>query len=183
MKITDVCRSYFNGFNDITNYKNNDPKTNTFALLKILSYFTLVIPIGVALIYGASSLHGRIREKLHLSLHEEKIHDQAIQTLIKGQDSTSIRKHDESEPVINEQDMLERASVFVKDKAFGKEILTYIKQVLENPSFNENPEEYMGAWRKRRGNTKEIRPIEDPARSFFEEELIRIRESFALDLE
>ena len=63
MKVTDFFKSYFNGFQDASNYKKNDKKTNVLAAVKILSYFTVVIPLGLAAIYGAASLFGRISKK------------------------------------------------------------------------------------------------------------------------
>lgn len=81
MKITDFCKSYFNGFQDVSNYKKNDSKTNVLAALKILSYFTVIIPLGFAAVYGAASLYGRVSKKEPLSSQDKNVNNQAKKTL------------------------------------------------------------------------------------------------------
>lgn len=46
--VSKVCEQYFSGFSELKNFKKNDGKTNTIALLKVLSYFTGLIPLGFA---------------------------------------------------------------------------------------------------------------------------------------
>lgn len=60
MKVSEVCRNYFNGFHEISNYKNNTFKVNAIAVLKIVSYGTLLIPAGVGFLYIAVSLYERV---------------------------------------------------------------------------------------------------------------------------
>lgn len=81
MELRESCESYFNGIYDLSNYKNNDHQTNFFAVLKVLSYFTLVIPFCVVTLYGAVSLMGRVSKKPALSPLEHKVNKQAQQTL------------------------------------------------------------------------------------------------------
>ncbi len=83
MKVADFCKSYFNGFQDISNYQKNDIKTNVLAAVKILSYFTVVIPLGFAAVYGAASLYGRVTKKEGLSSQDKSVNDQAKTTLLK----------------------------------------------------------------------------------------------------
>ncbi len=59
MKVSEVCVSYFNGFGEIYNYNKNDYSINFLAMLKILSYFSVVIPLSFATVYGIT-LCGRV---------------------------------------------------------------------------------------------------------------------------
>lgn len=81
MKLADFCKSYFNGFQNLLNYKKNDAKTNILVALKILSLFTVVIPLGFATVYGAASLYGRICKKEALSSHDKNVNHQASKQL------------------------------------------------------------------------------------------------------
>lgn len=90
MQISNACKNYFNGFHDVFNYKNNNNKTNALAVLKILSYFTLIIPLGFATVYGATSLYGRVSKKQHLSSQDLSVNDQVK----KIQGETPIQKAD-----------------------------------------------------------------------------------------
>lgn len=57
MKASTICEKYFQGFFEISNYKNDDYKTITLTVLKILSYFTVIIPVCVCTVYGAIRLY------------------------------------------------------------------------------------------------------------------------------
>lgn len=80
MKLIDFYENYFYGFQDISNYQKNDVKTNVLAVVKILSYFTVVIPLGFATLYGAASLYGRISKKEPLSPQDKSVNNQAKKT-------------------------------------------------------------------------------------------------------
>jgi len=56
MSISGVCSSYFSGFAEISNCRRNDYSISLLAALKILSYFTVLIPLSVY----AVSLCGRV---------------------------------------------------------------------------------------------------------------------------
>lgn len=61
MGIQRITSNYFNGFNELSEAKKNTALTNLCAVIKVLSYLTLVIP---AIVYGinkASSLFGRVQ--------------------------------------------------------------------------------------------------------------------------
>jgi len=75
MNVKQICQNYFHGFNTISNFKKNTPKTNALAILTIISYFTIVIPVGFAIVYGASSLIGRVSKKQELTAEDQKIKD------------------------------------------------------------------------------------------------------------
>lgn len=75
MYISEVCKSYFNGFYEAYHYNRNSYSMNFLALLKILSYFTLIIPISFGTVYGVSSLCGRV-----CKTHDAKIEDWAKRT-------------------------------------------------------------------------------------------------------
>lgn len=77
MELIDVCESYFSGFRDIYNFRNNDSCTNSLAVLKIISYFTVLIPLVFAVGYGAASLSGRVSKTNHLSSSDTKVHELA----------------------------------------------------------------------------------------------------------
>src|ERR1700733_2481431 len=83
MKVTDVCKDYFNGFREVSNFKKNNCTTNSFAILKIISYFLVVIPLSFAAIYGVYSLCGRVCKKQSLSSHDKTVNDKAKETLSK----------------------------------------------------------------------------------------------------
>jgi hypothetical protein len=83
MRVTDFCKSYFNGFQDISNYKRNNVKTNILGAVKILSYFTVAIPLGFAAVFGAAYLYNRISKKEDLSFQDKNVNDQAKKVLLK----------------------------------------------------------------------------------------------------
>jgi len=56
MNVLDVCNNYFKGFNDITSSENT---TRVLGVLKIASYFTVILPLIFGTIYGLTSLCGR----------------------------------------------------------------------------------------------------------------------------
>lgn len=60
MFISEVCKSYFSGFYEAYHYNRNSYSMNFLAFVKILSYFTLIIPMSVGTVYGVSSLCGRV---------------------------------------------------------------------------------------------------------------------------
>jgi hypothetical protein len=80
MKVSDIYKSYFSGFQEAFNFNNNDTKINALAVLKILSYFTVVIPLGFAVAYCAS-LCGRVSKKEPLSPHDQDINEKAKQII------------------------------------------------------------------------------------------------------
>lgn len=55
-----ACKNYFEGFQDLSTFNTNNSSKNAIGVLKVVSYFTLVIPLFVGLIYGVSSLVGRV---------------------------------------------------------------------------------------------------------------------------
>ncbi len=55
MDISTLCKDYFNGFKEISTPRSS-PGTKILAALKILSYITLIVPLGFAI----ASLFGRI---------------------------------------------------------------------------------------------------------------------------
>src|SRR5690348_15874231 len=81
MKIADVCKNYFNGCQEISNFKNNDTKVNALAFLKILSYFTVIIPLIFTFVYAAASLYGRVSTTDRLSHQDQNIDHLAKKTL------------------------------------------------------------------------------------------------------
>lgn len=45
MKIIELCKNYFSGFNEIS--KNNNLRENTVPILKIAAYFTIALPFTI----------------------------------------------------------------------------------------------------------------------------------------
>ncbi len=76
MQVKTFCKSYFNGFQDVSNYKKNDAKTNVLAVLKIFSYFTVVIPFGFSVAYGTAYLYARVSKKESLSSNDKRVNVQ-----------------------------------------------------------------------------------------------------------
>ncbi|MFI0436013.1 MAG: hypothetical protein ACH350_09900 [Parachlamydiaceae bacterium] len=94
IKVIDFCRNYFNGFQDASNYKKNDTKTNVLVAVKILSYFTVVIPLGFAAIYRVASLCGCISKKESLPSRDQNINEKAKQIISKKTDITQITQEE-----------------------------------------------------------------------------------------
>lgn len=91
MEVADFCKVYLNGFQDISNYEKNNAKTNVLAALKILSYFTVVILLGFAAVYGVASLYGRVSKKEALSSQDKDVNDLAKKRLkLKKTDQSKI---------------------------------------------------------------------------------------------
>lgn len=61
MDIKRITTNYFNGFNELYEARKNTALTNLCAVIKVLSYLTLVIPAIVYGIHKASSLFGRVQ--------------------------------------------------------------------------------------------------------------------------
>lgn len=76
-----ITKNYFNGFHEISNFWQNDNRTNAFAALKILSYFTVFIPLAIAGIHTASSLFCRVSTPRTLSNTDGSVNDLARKTL------------------------------------------------------------------------------------------------------
>lgn len=160
MKILAVCKSYFNGFNEIGNFKKNDNKTNALALLKIFSYCTGLIPLGFAVSYGVLSLCGRVSKKKTPSSQDQKVDSQAKQAF-----------QIDPNKKINKLALRLKADLVFKDNLHSSEIVNYIQQVLNDPEFEKDPQSFMQKWKEDRGGSEEFRVEEDSARSFFKKEL------------
>ena len=81
MEIQAICKSYFNGINEIS---QPDKKTKALAALKIITYFTLVIPLCFAITLGISHLYDRVTKKTVLTDKEKKIDDKSKNILSNG---------------------------------------------------------------------------------------------------
>ena len=55
-----TCRNYFEGFQDLSTFKANNSCKNALGMLKVVSYFTILVPLFVGLVYGVFSLIGRV---------------------------------------------------------------------------------------------------------------------------
>lgn len=57
MKVSDVCKEFFTGFDDLdASLEHDDPKMFVSGALKVAAYCTCVIPVAVALTYAADVL-------------------------------------------------------------------------------------------------------------------------------
>lgn len=72
MKVSEVCIQYFNSLCTISNFTKNDHKTNALAFLAILTYFTVIIPLGFAAAYSVS-LCGRVNKKSDLTDTDKRV--------------------------------------------------------------------------------------------------------------
>lgn len=96
MKLLHVCKSYFNGFNEISKYRVNNKKTNTLAMLKIFSYFTIIIPLSFFILYGRVFYR---HKKSSLPFIDKTIIDQARKNnLTPGASSKSQKGEKENSP-------------------------------------------------------------------------------------
>lgn len=90
--------------------------------------------------------------------------------------------------ITNVEQMMEKAKVEFGDKCKWSiyinngTILNYLREILENPDFQNDPFKYMKAWKERRGNTEELRLPEDPVRGFLKNEIKNNNKNFAIKL-
>jgi len=98
MKISEFCNSYFNGIEEVKHYKTNSKRINTLALLKILSYFTVIIPAGFALTNKLASLCGRAKRQDKLTPQDSKVNQQAQSKVIKQDAAPSSNAQSEGAP-------------------------------------------------------------------------------------
>lgn len=169
MRVTELCKSYFSGFQEISNYRNNTNAINALAMAKILSYFTVVIPAIFAVVYVAASLCGRVKED-DLSSHHKN-------------NNTQVKKI--QAPTIFDVYLKIRAREYAEKFGFGNGgfetgtgVLKYIIDVLDDPAYKQNSEEYMKKWTEDRRYTEEFRCFEDSAKEFFDEKLEAIEKDF-----
>ena len=158
MKIADLCNYYFSGIQNIQNYKNQDKMTTLLVAGIVLTYLTLVIPLGVAAIRRLDFLYDRVTQTKDLSSQDEKVKIKA-------------KKIFNNPPVIavDIRALQEKAIPFVKEWEYSDKILDYINKVLANPTFKENPRLFMDKWIAKK--SPQWKYVESPAIIFFEEEL------------
>lgn len=82
MNVEGFCKYYFNGFNELYNYRKNSVRDNAVAFLKVISYFTIIIPLSFGVIYELSSLFGRINKKTDLTALDTKVNNKAVDQLL-----------------------------------------------------------------------------------------------------
>ena len=73
-------KTYFNGFREIVEYNKNSRLKNGIATLKILSYFTVIFPLTIGILYGADLLYHRF-SKSNFN-NQEKITATAINVIL-----------------------------------------------------------------------------------------------------
>jgi len=127
MKIIDLCKSYFTGFQDASNYKKNDTKTNVLAAVKILSYFTFVIPLGFAAVYGAASLCGRVSKKGPLSSQDKSVDNQAKKTLTIDTSEVNSQSDSLKLPKVELSEVLDTYNPSFRPRANQTNLLEYSK--------------------------------------------------------
>ncbi len=72
LSISNACKDYFNGFQDVQ-LKENTASKKALGLLKIVSYFSLVLPIFVGIMYATTSLIGRVTTKKDLNSEDQRV--------------------------------------------------------------------------------------------------------------
>lgn len=99
MKISNLCKNYFIGFQEISNAKKNKSSTNALAVAKIISYFTVLIPLTLtfAALYGIASLCDRVSKKNHYSLTDKNVRGRASQVFNAKTDLSRLPKPNFSE--------------------------------------------------------------------------------------
>lgn len=73
-----ICENYFNAFNECSNFRNNDIRTNILALLKFASYLTVIIPLGFGIAYAIDRC---IQQKKELSPQDKIVNDASTKIL------------------------------------------------------------------------------------------------------
>lgn len=58
--VSRACKSYLEGFQDLSTFNTNSSVKNTLGILKVVSYFTIGTLLFLGIIYGVSSLIGRV---------------------------------------------------------------------------------------------------------------------------
>ena len=108
----DQCKNYFNGFNEVWNWKKEDRLTIALAVGKIVTYVLIIPPVAVFCVLAVSTLMGRIK---HLNdSNNRKISDIADTNLLK-KSSNQVKKENKlsaeaveqvvnNEPSSNEND-------------------------------------------------------------------------------
>lgn len=97
-----ISESYFQCFQTLTHFQENTSTTNTLALLGILSYFTLVIPLCM----GMVALYGRILKNTVPSPQTKSVQQIASETLGPPPPSitpTTAAPHTSLSPLISEK--------------------------------------------------------------------------------
>lgn len=125
MDIRKLYNSYLNGFQEIANYKINDFKTNLVGMLKIVSYFTVVIPLSFAALYGAASLFGRVSKKESLSPQDKNVDGQAQRILIKRTEEIDTRIELSGLPQVELSDVLNTYNERFKPQANQQNLQEY----------------------------------------------------------
>lgn len=163
-------------------------KVATIALLILLNVVTAGIPLIIYSLYKAfskKSLDGTKPTAVLERLPEIKSNQQqnsiSLNTNQKAPDINGFERQRKSTSSINtisppipkQEDnisLLEKAKIFAAESANPSEVLAYIKNVLDNSSFQQNPQLFVINWRQERGNSEEWRIVEDSALEFFEQE-------------
>jgi hypothetical protein len=179
--ISKVCQSYFNAPKEISNFKKNDKTTNSLAALKIASYFTVVIPLGFATVYGASALYNRVNGDNRLSSKVSTLVNK-IKNVFCKKPKNEINKtipHTEINQGI--ENLRKKASKFIYEKrnAFEfslkqytendlNELNKYINKTLDNAEFQADPKQFVQIWKFDIGKeTSQPNFVEDSAFEFF----------------
>ena len=168
MKISDACKSYFNGFKEIQKYKKNTFEVNALAVFKIISYGTIIIPAGFGLAYGLSELYGRVKK-----VSKPSQQDQGVSQ--KGQKVLAPNKNLAFKKDVNIPELKEKANKHFNDSRYKDTIIACVLLVLNDPLLKKDPDTYMNDWIKRNKAEKMGRHIhkigEDDALAFFVKEL------------
>lgn len=96
--IRNACLSYFKGFHDVCINKNNC-ETKVLGILKIISYFTGIIPAAFAIVFQISRLCGRVKKNPKGPIIE-KVENAGKKINHVAHDS--LKESDKEEPLIPE---------------------------------------------------------------------------------
>lgn len=84
-----ICRSYFSGFQEASNLRSNNCRTNVLAVLKIISYSTVIVPLTFAAVYGVASLCGRAKQTTPSDL-DITVQNKAVNLLVSATIPSSL---------------------------------------------------------------------------------------------
>ncbi|HAB99592.1 MAG TPA: hypothetical protein DCE71_07215 [Parachlamydiales bacterium] len=122
MKISDVCKEFFTGFNDLhAAVKTDDAKTFVSGALKVCAYCTLILPAVVAFTYATDVI---VRE-YHL--------DQKALELGRKISSAALPHFQQFGKTIEEKAEIARAEVSAFARARYQDVINFKDELIGNP--------------------------------------------------
>lgn len=156
MKVNAVCKQYFSGFSEIRNCRHQRKRDNALAIVKIVSYFTGLVPLGMGVLY-LISLRGRVRKKEELSPVEQRVDSQReslpIPEVLPVVDlPVASKKAEKLREEINNparEEVKKTLEKYIKQLEFSVGLLDFvipIEEAIKNKTFIISPQETEDFW-------------------------------------